>query len=656
MQKTTWILLALVMLINACAPVSVAPTLSPTATLRGLPSPTATIRPTPSPTPTPRPVGVDEIAHLGGKLKNYAVFSSPDGKTYIIVDDSGLHLYDSESKKEIRFFTGEQGGVRYSSNSQMIVIMTGNATKLIQLSDGKVLGEFKVGYESMPNAFSPDSKRFAYLIDCSEFYEPECKETIHVWDVATQQDVFEIKAQSVIAIFEFRELAFDPTGAFLLASDSKGVIHVWNASNGKAAFNLSSPTGGAASLVFSHDGKYLATFDDDKRGFQILLWNWNTKERRTFTGKHDDFIRNIDFSADDSQINLIFLDDSTLVLDLASGKLSQGENFIDQDEIRFQQMREQGEYIASPESIAYSPDGQTLAVSSRFLSPIILWDLHKNKVRATLDGKATHLEYNHRGNRLIVLKDEIQDLAGEDADLSVWDVEHNVKLYTVKIPWATTFDISPDDSILAINSFHAIQLWGIEKGTLIQSLATPGLLESPFFVSYNVDGKSINTVLLKDLGQREYELSVRSWDASTGDLLPTPIQPIHLGNADGPIALHHDTLALFQYLPDSKIVLWDVKSGKKLQTITIDAYHPPDVFFTPDDQVMVLPDANQVTFYNVQTGFQIYKTVENNEAEYRTAPLAFRRDGNQLAIGDNNGSIYLWDISHILAAALHPQP
>lgn len=644
MQKTTWIMLALVMLVSACSPVSVAPTLSPTATLRGLPSPTANIRPTPSQTPTPRPIGLDKIGSLGGGEDVYTVAWSPDGKTYAFAKSDGTHIFDTVSQKEIKTLPYPGSQVGYSPDSQIIMVdMT-----LIRISDGAVLGKFDVNiFLYFVHTFSRDSRFFAYADQCpAGLSQPDCKESIHIWDVVAQQEVREIHSEKVNAYVS--SLVFDPTGELLLTSGPHGLIYAWDVSTGTLASDsgLQTAIGRVSDLVFSHDGKYLTSFADDEKNFYLFLWDWKTKARRTITGKHNYTLQSIEtiaFSADDSQINLIFDDDSVLIYDLATEKISPGEKSINRAGLFLEQMRARGEYIARPESMAYSPDGQTLAVSSRSFSPITLWDLHTHKVRAALDERGTLLKYNHQGNRLIVLRDSQGD-SYESADVSIWDMDQNVKLHTFKVPGAGIFDISADDSTLAIPTFNAIQLWDIEKGTLLQSLPTTE--EFTLFLSYSADGQSLSTIMEKDLGSWERELSILTWDVATNKQLSSSLTPIHLGNSDRVLDFQHDMLALYQYAPDTHIAIWDGKSGKEIRMLDDKDYNRPGLAFTPNDQIVLFGSS----FYNISTG----KTIGDFVGE--ASLMVFKPDGKQFATFDGDRSITLWDSSQILQAVPAESP
>ena len=86
-----------------------------------------------------------------------------------------------------------------------------------------------------------------------------------------------------------------------------------------------------------------------------------------------------------------------------------------------------GRYVSVPPSIAFSPDGRTMAVSTRASSQIQLWDLTERRIREIKIGPATGtptLGYSPDGRFLVV--------TGDDGTIQLWDVTIGHKYATVR--------------------------------------------------------------------------------------------------------------------------------------------------------------------------------------------------------------------------------
>ena len=124
-------------------------------------------------------------------------------------------------------------------------------------------------------AFSPDGKRLATLA---------WDDTVKVWDAQTGQEILTLKVRS----FGGGSVAFSPDGKRLASSSSPSVsgssplglgeVKVWDAQTGQELLTLKGHTAQVTSVVFSPDGKRLASGSGSVAGLlgEVKVWDAQT--------------------------------------------------------------------------------------------------------------------------------------------------------------------------------------------------------------------------------------------------------------------------------------------------------------------------------------------------------------------------------------------
>lgn len=642
MRKINRLFFVIAVFITACSP---ARTVSfPTATLPAQTPLPATSMPTSAPTATRIPVGITEIANLGKGSAEFVDWS-PDGKLYSIGGSLGVRIFDAKTHAEIKFLPYPvASGIIFSKDSQSIGIGGWSDVKIVRVSDGSVLLTVE-GVRLFGITFSPDGHSFAYISRC----DMDCRDSIHVWDIAAGKETLALDEYTYSGVF-YNQVSFDATGTLLYAAASDNLIHVWDIATGKPKYTLKGHTNEVLGFIFSPDGNYLASYGKD---FRAIVWNLRTKQPyRTIVG-YQKTIKKITFSSDGSHLSVIFDDNVMFIRNLATGETVNAETYVDADANLLQQLRSTG-YIDYVDGLAYSPDGQTLAVSSSGSAPVLLWDIPSQKVRATLDTQATQLLYSHRGDFLASLND---DSELEKKTVSIWDTRTHQKRWTLKTPFVDSMAYSPDDSTLAIGSNGKIDLWDVQRGLIKRTITTKG--EWVEFLAYSSDGNILSSAATQYVQETHTsDFFVQSWNVATGNLVHEYI-PLNnnLGIFGEIIGFHNDILVKFKYLggfTDNTAELWDINTGQQTHILKgINDYTPPTLAFTPNAQVVAICYRYGITFYNTSTGQAIY--AYDKEAHCGAA-LSFSPDGNSLAIGDADGSINLWDVSRIVQASPGTNP
>ena len=174
-------------------------------------------------------------------------------------------------------------------------------------------------------------------------------------------------------------IVFSPDGKTLASGDQGNAVHLWDAETGQHKMTLTGDTRISTtvwSMSFSPDSTTLAaTQAGVGSGSKIYLWDTNTGEhRQTLTG-HTDHVNSISFSPDGTTL-ASGGDDKTIYLWNAQTGAHQQTLTGHTDDVA---------------DIAFSPDGTTLA-SGSWDKTIRLWDAETGAHKQTL---TEHTGYCH---------------------------------------------------------------------------------------------------------------------------------------------------------------------------------------------------------------------------------------------------------------------
>ena len=167
--------------------------------------------------------------------------------------------------------------IRFSPDGQKLAIATeGGYPQVWEISTQRdITPTHTKGARAV--AFSPDSSTLAAV----------SQEGIYLWQLDKDRKKKPTLIPADFGIFNV-ELSFSPDGTILIGSGMdiwKTTIKLWHVDTGTYLGNLSGHTETVKSLMFSHDGKTLATSSQDGT---VLLWDWNritTKLKAEHLGK-----------------------------------------------------------------------------------------------------------------------------------------------------------------------------------------------------------------------------------------------------------------------------------------------------------------------------------------------------------------------------------
>ncbi|MDH6062099.1 hypothetical protein NWP17_16935, partial [Chrysosporum bergii ANA360D] len=238
-------------------------------------------------------------------------------------------------------------------------------------------------------------------------------------------------------------------------------------------------------------------------------------------------------------------------------------------------------------SVAYSPDGQTLASGSRD-NTIKIWNVKTGQPLHTLSG---HSSWVHS----VAYSSDGQTLASgsDDNTIKIWNVKTGQLLHTLSGHSSLVLSVaySPDGQTLASGSYDkTIKIWNVNTGQLLQTLS--GHYNLVLSVAYSPDGQT--------LASGSGDSTIKIWNVRTGQLLHTLS-----GHSSWvySVAYSSDGQTLASGSGDKTIKIWNVRTGQLLHTLSGHSDGVLSVAYSPDSQTLASGSGdNTIKIWNVKTG------------------------------------------------------
>lgn len=281
--------------------------------------------------------------------------------------------------------------------------------------------------------------------------------------------------------------------------------------------------------------------------------------------------------------------------------------------------------VAPVYSVAFSPDGQTLASAAG--NSVQLWDLASRRKRGIFEGPGGTV-------RSIALSPDGRTLAsGSDHDnmVRLWDIASGRERERLEGHSGEVLSVtfSPDGYTLASGSRdNTVRLWDIASGRTLLRLADDVEVST---VAFSPDGRTLAS-------SGSWDSTVRLWDTASGR------ERARLAVADRA----KDSLA---FSPDSKTLatgageevrLWDVETGRELAPLEGIYGSVFSVAFSPDGRTLASGSDRTVRLWDVSTRRERAR-LPGHDARIRA--LAFSPDGRILASGSDDHTVRLWNLS-----------
>jgi WD40 repeat protein len=395
-------------------------------------------------------------------------------------------------------------------------------------------------------AFSPDGKTLAAGYSDG---------AVELWSVATGRLERSMRGHEGWV----QSVTFSPDGQTLASTGRDATIRVWDVASGKQKNILRGHTNRVWSLACSPDGVTLASGGSDG---SIRLWDWTAPRKPTTLSMDAATIRCAAFSPDDSW----------LVLGLTDTNNPNG-NLIWWDAVSGEQRDSVLAHVEGVTSLTFSPDGLRLATGGADQA-VRLWDAttHQLQKELPVPGQVLSLAFSPDGATLAVSL-----FVDDKGKIELWDLETSTVQATFleddRTVHAVTF--SPDgQSLAAAGTEGVVEVWRLSDRQVVKVLRGPR--DTLINVLFTLDGRTIIA------GGGDWKIHL--WDLDSGEE-----KAVLLGHRDDilTLALSSNGKTLVSGSRDGAVKLWHVATAQELFTLDQDRGAVAAAAFAPNGKMLI---------------------------------------------------------------------
>jgi WD40 repeat protein len=539
---------------------------------------------------------------------------SPDGKTLATYGHAGgLCTLDAATGKILRRYDlglkdYPNGDIRFTDEGKGVAVVDHLGYRVIDLATGKNTVHHpwdRDMYRSLTDVLlSPDGKTFL-TCDNVDLNLHRCSDRSLVWTAK-------------VAGKWTAGAAFSPDGKRVAVPDRDQALKVRDAATGKVEFELKSDQKQISNVVFSPDGRRLATLGW-RESRDVVVWDLTAKLPLARIADMGMGMTRAAFSPDNTILVVTGGTDDTFVIDAKTGKTLR----------KFRTW-------PSTLSLAFGPDGKTIFCGGND-GCITRWDAATGE---PLPGGPDLLQTFW----VRFIDDKNVELQGQGVSVREWATGHEVRSVaggTLSIGR----NVSPDGKrIIDVDQKTAI----VRDAATEKEIRRFAEADVPhlWFPQFTPDGKRV--IAGSPAGV------VFVWDAATGERLHR-LDGKHIGVVNGyQLSPSGRLLAAYQRQTgirgDGAVRLWDIEKGVELKRFTSSRGGVNGVAFSPDETLFVGAGTSRfpigspavMTVWEIATGREV-RRIDGHVGEVMA--VAVSPDQRLLATGGHDATVRVWEIA-----------
>jgi WD40 repeat protein/tRNA A-37 threonylcarbamoyl transferase component Bud32 len=569
-------------------------------------------------------VGKVRVANLGESLAY-----SADGRTLAAGGDFFVHLIDAR--------TGEQLAESSVAGIATRIAFTNDGSKLVVLIqpgepfqgdvDARITVRDAATLKPIGPSIEPDAFLGAYV--GGYYASPHFGLTANDRSVITASQDGELAWWDLRSHKKTRRLTIE-TGPHALAVSPDGLtaavgidhgIQLVDMDTGAVRTATHGLTGTPNWVVFSPNGQTVVSTNLDG---SVTLWDVESATPRDTLRGHSNSVQQPVFSPDGTTLYTVSHDGTAIAWDLTAER-GLGRPF------RFTHDRSFNSAGYDGHPGKFSPDGRLIAVGLKKRG-VALWDARVLRpVGAPLlgtGGEVKSLAFSPDGRTLAAV-------TAPEHFLTLWDVGSRSRLHEPRPAGGGTLlpgvSFSPDGATLATATESGVLLWDVATEASLSVSSSWDVSD----LAFSADGKMIAVARPETGGALVWDVATRTLIAVVEGRTPPPDWDLSVA-----LSPHGRMLAVGGF---GRVVhLWDVRTQKLVHELDQRGNGAFTLEFSPDGRTLAVSGFEPVaSLWDVGTGIQIGPQLSAGD---RRTMIDLSPDGRQLLETHSNGQGAIWDV------------